>query len=127
MFALARKVGDGEERGDTVVIKVKENSKQNGERNSNKDIRDTNIPKMHKPPPIRRREKRPTRRQRTKLNIPHSPNMHESSKEDHSQRRAIILDEDANVVLEERRAADDAAEIAYDENEEGNDDGEVEG
>ena len=53
--------------------------------------------------------------------------MHESSKEDDCEWRAIILDEDSNIVLEHWTRADKTAEVAHDEHQQRDDDGKIEG
>lgn len=87
-------------RGRTVVIKVEQNRKQNREWESNKHITHTDIPEMHKPPSINRRKECLTRRQRRQIHTPHLTYMHKARKKYNRQRRAIIGDEYANVVLE---------------------------
>jgi len=52
--------------------------------------------------------------------------MHEPREEDNRKDGAVVFDENAEVVLEERTVADEAADIADCGDEEGDDDGEVE-
>lgn len=103
----------------TIMIKIKENRQQHRKRDCQKYIPDINIPKLHQPPPLRRRIKRLPSRQRRNINIPHMANIHESSEEDNRQRRPIIFQELAHVALEETAASELAANPAAHEDEEG--------
>lgn len=109
------------------MVEVKQNGEQDSKGNSNKHIPDPDVPEMHKPVPVGRWGEGLARRQGLEVHIPHAPNVHEAREEDDRQRRPVILDEHADVVLEQGARADDAAQVADDEHEQGDDDGEVEG
>ena len=83
------------------MIKVEEDSQEQGKRNSQEDISHIDIPKVDKPAPIHRREESLAGRQRCDIDISHMTDMDEPRKEDNRQRRTIILQELSHVALEQ--------------------------
>ncbi len=108
------------------MIEVEENGKENRKRDCDKNISNTNIPEMYKPPSLSCWEERPTSRQRSQSNISHLPNMHEPREKDNCQGRSIVLDKNPDVVLKEWAFANDAAEVTDHQNQESDHNGEVE-
>lgn len=111
----------------TVVIEPKQNGQEDGKGNGQEDIPDRNVPKVHKPTPIRRGHEGDTSRQHLQIDGLHPANVHKPRKEDEGERGAVVLEEDADVVVEQAAPADTGAEVGDHEDEQGGDDREVKG
>ena len=108
------------------MIKVEQNRKQDCKRNSDENVRNSNIPEMNKPSSISRREECFTRGQSIQGNFSHLADMDESSEENNCKWCTVVFDEYSNIVLKKWTGADDTTEVADNENEEGYHDGEIE-
>jgi len=81
------------------VIEVEEDGEEDGEGDGDEHIAYSDIPEMNKPPSINGRKESLACWQRTEAYIPHLPYVHETREEDDCQGRAIIFNEDPDIVL----------------------------
>lgn len=79
------------------MIKVEKDGEQERERNSQKHIANSDMPKINKPATICCREERLARWQCRYMNVPHMSNVDKSSEEDNRQRRAIVFNKLADM------------------------------
>lgn len=111
----------------TVVVEPEQNGQENGKGERCKDLSNTQVPKPDKPVAIASWCEGIASRQHLEIDLCHPPYVHETGEEDEGERGAIVLEEDTNRVSEEAAGAEFAAEVGDHEDEEGGDDGEVEG
>lgn len=110
------------------MIKPKQNREKNSKRQSLKHLSNRKTPKLNKPAAIsRRRSKGDTRRQSIDIDRGHATNMHEARKEDEGERRAVVTQKDADGVSKQGAVAHHARHVAKDEDEQGDDGGQVKG
>lgn len=109
------------------MVKVEQNSQKNGKRNGKKDVPNTDIPEIHQPVTISGGKEGFAGRQGRNFNISHMANVDESSEENDSQRCPVILEEFADISLEERAVAELSANPSAHEDKQGNHDTQVGG
>lgn len=93
------------------MIEPKEDGEQQGKRNGQKDVLDLNVPEMDEPGAVPGGHKGRARRQILDLDARHAANVHKARKEDDRQRRAIVLDKRAHIVVEQGAAAQLVAKV----------------
>ena len=107
----------GNKSNHTIMIKVKENGKEEGERNSKKNIANTNVPKMNQPSTVSSRKERFADGKRRHMNIPHVANMHESGEENKGKRRPIVIEESTDNPHEQCTVTQFSADVTTHEHE----------
>lgn len=109
------------------MVEPEEDRKQYRKRDGQKHILDGDFPEMDEPAPVLSREEGGARRQALQVHALHPPHVDEPREEDDRQRRAVVLEEDAHVVMEQRALAELAAGIRDGEDQHGHHDAQVEG
>lgn len=110
------------------MIKPEEDGQQKGKGDRNEDVAHGDVPEVDEPASLLHgRHEGDARRQRLERDVLHLAHMHEAGEEDHGQRSAIVLEEDAHGVAEQAAPAELAADIGDGEDEQGHDNGQVEG
>jgi hypothetical protein len=108
------------------VVEPEQDRQEDAKRKRQEDLGHAQVPRVHDPVSPARGHKRDARRKGLELDVLHASNVDEPGEEDEGQRRAVVLEEDADRVREEAARPEDAAEVGDHEDEEGGDDGEVE-
>jgi hypothetical protein len=112
----------------TVVVKPKEDGEQDGKGDGSEYVPEANVPELDQPAgAVGGRRKGLTGRQVLEPNVAHLANVHEAGEENNGERGAVILQEDADGVGEEVAPAQLAADVSDEEDEQGDDDGQVKG
>ena len=96
----------------TVVIKVEQDGEEDGERYSNEDIGDFDVPEMDKPSTVLSWIESLAGRECCKRDILHVPEMDESSEENNSEWRAVVFNKLSYVALEKIATTDYTAYIS---------------
>lgn len=102
------------------MVEVEQNGQKKGKWNGKEDVSDTDIPEIHQPVTISRGKEGFTGGQGRNFNIPHMANVDESSEENDSQRCTVILQEFADISLEQRAATELSANPSTHEDKKGN-------
>jgi hypothetical protein len=112
----------------TVVVKPEEDGEQQGKGDGDEDVRHGNVPEMHQPPAVRDGgHESNTRGERLNRDVLHLAHMNKPCKEDKSQGRAVVLEEDADRMLEKTALAELAADVGDGEDQQGDNHRQVEG
>lgn len=109
----------------TIVVKVKQNRKKYRKWNRNKHILNPDICKVNPPTPIQGRRESFADRQHRQLYISHLADMHKTREKDDGQRRPVVLEEDPDMMFEQRTASNDTTKVRHDEDQQRNDDRQV--
>lgn len=108
--------GCGGERGvggRTVVVEPEENGEQQGKGDGEEDVADGNVPEVDEPAAVGGGLKGGAGRQVLEVDVLHPAHVDEPGEEDEGEWRPVILEKDANRVLEESALAERAAEVGY--------------
>lgn len=107
------------------MIKVEQDRQENGERDREEDVADIDIPEMDQPASVGCRAEGFARRKGLDVNLSHMADVDESREEHDRQRCAVILDELADVSLEQVAVSEHTADITAHEDEESNHDAQI--
>lgn len=110
------------------MVEPEEDGEQESKGDGDEDVGHGDIPEVDEPaPPWDSRHECGSRRQRFDLDFLHLAHVDEAGEENECQRRAVVLEEDAHRVLEQAALAKLATDVGNGEDQQGHDDGEIEG
>lgn len=107
------------------MVEPKENGEEHGKGQRDEDVADAELPEPDDPAAAGGGLKRDAGGQLLQLDLLQAAKVDEAGEEDYGERGAVVLEEDANAVAEEAAGAERAARVGDDEDEQGDDDGEV--
>lgn len=111
----------------TIVIKPEKNSQQQRKWNGQKHVGYSDIPEVDEPAPVLGGEEGGTRGKALEVNLLHPADVDEAGEEDDGQRGSVVLEEDPDVVVEERAGPKLAADVGDEEDQHGGHDAQVKG